>query len=386
MQILIVHNTLNDSRSISGGLRHFLYMANEWIAAGHQTDFLVAKAGFPQIGKLAPKSRLISSDNIFNATNYLKQTWRYFPAYAHRMMTPHFMRLPQQYDVIFASAQFIVEVYPAMVFARRSKAKFVTKVHHVLGTQAKRAGFFDRLYLWSEKKTAKWISDYADLVLCNNKLVEADYKQLEDALGIRHAPTALSGCGVDMALIKDSSESEKEFDAMHLGRMHEQKGVFHLAPLWKEVLKNKPNAKLLVVGEGPHRPRTEEMFREAGIRESARFTGAVTEEEKFKLMAKSRVGLSVSFEEGWGMSINEFLAAALPVVAYSLPVFDLVFPGQLFGVQLGDYTSAAKQVIELLEKPELRKEAGRRGREFIKRYDFPAVARGELEHLQNLFR
>src|ERR1051325_4113188 len=93
MKILIVHNTLNDSKSLSGALRHFLFMANEWTASGHQTDFLIAKCAFPQISAFCPNSRLISSDNIFDATNYVEKTWRYFPAYAWRMLTPHFTRL-----------------------------------------------------------------------------------------------------------------------------------------------------------------------------------------------------------------------------------------------------------------------------------------------------
>src|SRR5688500_12325276 len=127
MRILIVHNTLNDSRSLSGALRHFLYMANEWNAHGHQTDFLAAKAGFPQISQLAPASKLICSDGLFDATKYLAQTWRYFPAYGYRMLTPHLTRL-EKYDVILASTQLIVEVYPALVIAQKQKAKLVAKV------------------------------------------------------------------------------------------------------------------------------------------------------------------------------------------------------------------------------------------------------------------
>src|SRR5688500_5677035 len=164
MRILIVHNTLNDSRSLSGALRHFLYMADEWTAAGHQTDFLAARCGFPQIGQLTPKSRLISSDNIFDATAYLTQTWRYFPAYVFRMLTPHVTRLPERYDVVLASTQLIVEVYPALVIARKQNARLVAKVHHVLATQARhRIGPFDRLFLWSERQTSRWLSQHGDL-------------------------------------------------------------------------------------------------------------------------------------------------------------------------------------------------------------------------------
>jgi glycosyltransferase involved in cell wall biosynthesis len=385
MRILVVHNTLNDSRSLSGALRHFLYMAEEWTAAGHQTDFLAARCGFKTIGQLARSSRLISSDNIFDATSYLTQTWRYFPAYGFRMVTPHFTRLPDRYDVVLASTQLIVEVYPALVIARRQRAKLVAKVHHVLAAQEKRVGAFDRLFLWSERKTTRWLSEHGDLVICGTKFVESDYKKLEDKLGLKHAPTAASGYGVDLAKMADSSSAPKNFDVVHLGRLHEHKGVFHLAPLWKKILEKKPDAKLLVIGEGPHRPRVEQMFAELGIAQSVRFTGGIPEAEKDRLIGESKIGLSLSFEEGWGLSINEFLAAAIPVVAYALPIFDTVFPKQLYGVKVGDIDGAAANVLRLLDRDAERKEVGQRGRNFVMQYDYRNVAKSELKLLEGLF-
>jgi glycosyltransferase involved in cell wall biosynthesis len=385
MRILIVHNTLNDSRSLSGALRHFLYMADEWTAAGHQTDFLAARCGFRQIGQLTPKSRLISSDNIFDATAYLTQTWRYFPAYGYRMITPRFTRLPERYDVVIASTQLIVEVYPALVIARQHNAKLVAKVHHVLAAQEKRVGWFDRLFLWSERKTTRWLSRYGQLVICGTRFVESDYKRLEQKLGLKHAPTATSGYGVDLAKMPDSSDLPKNYDVVHLGRLHEHKGVFHLPVLWKKVMEKRPDAKLLVIGEGPHRPRVEQMCADLGIRQNVHFTGGIPEAEKDKLLSESRIGLSLSFEEGWGLSINEFLAAAIPVVAYALPIFDTVFPKQLYGVKVGDIDGAAASLLRLLDSNSERRDAGKRGRNFVMQYDYRNVARSEFKLLSDLF-
>ena len=385
MKILIVHNTLNDSRSLSGALRHFLYASEEWNARGHQTDYLCARAGFPQIGSLAPRSRLISSDGIFDATKYVNQTWRYFPAYGYRMVTPFVTRLPERYDVVIASTQVIFEVYPALVIARKHRAKLVAKVHHVLAAQDKRVGAFDRLFLWSERKTTRWMSRHADLVICGTKVVEADYKWLEQKLGVAPARTAASGYGVDLQKLPDSSDFPKQYDVVHLGRLHEHKGVLHLPELWKKVTAQRPGAKLLVIGEGPHRPAVEQGFREAGLWEQVRFTGGIPEKEKDELLCQSRIGLSLSFEEGWGLSVNEFLGAAIPVVAYHLPIFDTVFPGQLSQVPVGDTTAAASEIVRLLNMPEERKRVGVQGREFVSRYDFRNVAREELAMIQNLF-
>src|SRR5437879_3197759 len=199
MRILIVHNTLNDSRSISGVLRHYTWMANEWIKAGHLTDFVAARCGFSQIRALAPQSRLFSSDDFFDATQYLSQTWRYFPAYGYRMASAHWLRLPERYDVIYASTQLIVEVYAAMILARRQKTRLVAKVHHVLAAQAGRVGFFDRLFLWSERKTTRWLNAHADLILCGTELVAQDFDRLERSLGLSERPTVHIGYGLELA-------------------------------------------------------------------------------------------------------------------------------------------------------------------------------------------
>jgi glycosyltransferase involved in cell wall biosynthesis len=386
MRILIVHNTLNDSKSLSGALRHFLFMANEWTAAGHQTDFLAARAGFPQIGGLCPNSKLISSDSIFDATHYVQKTWRYFPAYGYRLLTSHFTRLPYRYDVVIASTQLIVEVYPAMVLARRQNAKFTAKVHHVLVAQAGRTGFFDRLFLWSERRTTRWLNKRADLVVCGTKLVENDFHDLEKRLGLTPSThTAAIGYGVDLSAIPLSIDFPKKYDVVHLGRLHEHKGVFHMAEIWKYVVAKRPNAQLVVIGEGPHRPATEQMFVERGLSKNVTFTGGLPEAQKNELITQSRLGLSLSFEEGWGLSINEFLAAGLPVVAYGLPIFDVVFPGQLASVPVGDKPGIAQNILRLLADPPRQRELGIRGREFVQRYDFRNVAKEEFSALEKLF-
>ena len=43
MRILLVHNTLNDSVSISGVLREYVNMARVWVAEGHTVDFLTGR-------------------------------------------------------------------------------------------------------------------------------------------------------------------------------------------------------------------------------------------------------------------------------------------------------------------------------------------------------
>jgi len=382
MRILIVHNILNDSVSVSGVLKHYAFMANAWIEAGHQTDFVVAKAGFTQLRQLSPEAGLISSDNLFDATKNMSKTWQNMPAFLWRMWNAHWLRLREKYDVVYASGPFIFEVYAARVLAGRLRVKWVAKVQHVLHSQPKRDGIFNRMFLQSERISARWMNRRAAVIMCLSKVVQDDYRALEEEMNLTPAKTVQVGCGIDFEAMIDGSGENKEFDVVFLGRIHEQKGVFDLPRTWNAVIKKRPKAKLLIIGSGPHREAMEARLKELGLSDSVTVAGSVDEAEKNRLLARSRVGISLSYEEGWGLSVTEFLAAGMPVVAYRLPVFDQVFPDQLELVPPGEAEAAGDEILGLLENEQRRRDRGAAGREFARKYDFRAIAEEELQTLR----
>jgi glycosyltransferase involved in cell wall biosynthesis len=109
--------------------------------------------------------------------------------------------------------------------------------------------------------------------------------------------------------------------------------------------------------------------------------GGVDDRRKNEWLRQSKMGISLSYEEGWGLSICEYMAAGLPVVAYSLPVFAQVFPGQLDEVRLGDWREAAIRTVAWLRDERKRQERAEAGRRFIVQYDYREVARNELKAL-----
>ena len=371
-----------DSTSISGVLKHYAYMAREWIAMGHNVDFLVARAGFPQFQKLVPEAGLVSSDNLFDATKHLAKTWTYFPAYAWRCLTARFLRTPRKYDVVYASGQFIVDVYCARTIARRHRCPWIAKVQHVLDSQTKREGFINNLFLRTEKLASKWMNREAARVMVLSNIVKRDYRSLEEHLGLKPIETVEVGCGIDVNTLQETPAAEKKFDVVFMGRMHEQKGVFDLPEVWKRVRKSLPKASLLVIGEGPHRLPMQELFEKEGIGDGVTVTGGIPEAEKNGHLAQSRVGLSLSYEEGWGLSITEFLAFGLPVAAYVLPVFEQVFPTQLETAPLGDKEKIAGQIVGLLKDSEHARKRGEEGRAFAGRYDYRHIAHEEFAILE----
>ena len=381
MRILLVHNTLNDSVSISGVLREYVNMANVWVEEGHQVDFLSGCVAHKQLGTLAPKCGLLSSDDYFDATAHMDQSWRHFPAYARRCLSA--LRLPKKgYDIIYATCPFVVETYCARTIARRLGVPWVVKIQHVLSTQAQRTGLINRLLLWGETKSAKWANRDAAKIFCLSPPVSRDYKALEEQLGLEASDTETIGSSINLDQFSVLPESEKKYDVVFLGRMHLLKGVFDLPDVWAQVRRNYPEATLTVIGEGPHRGAVMTQFVERGLMEGVRFVGSVPEGEKNRLLSETRIGLSLSSEEGWGLAVNEYLACALPVVAYDLPVFGEIFPDLLDSVTLGDSSAASQAILELLDDPKARQQQGQIGYNYVQRYDYRAMAREELNHLQ----
>jgi glycosyltransferase involved in cell wall biosynthesis len=390
LNLLIVYNSALDAKSVSGVQRYFADVVEEWVAMGHRVDFLAARGAWPVFQELFPNSQLISSDDLFTfPAERLRQTWRYMPAFAWRMITPFFLRLPCRYDVVLACAQFAYEIGPSIVLARRQNAAVAVKIHHIVSTQRRAVGFFDRLQFTMERVTARWIHRWADAVLCTTRLVAADFNLIESNLGLTPTHIHCTGNGVNLRNLQFQPLAAKEFDAVLLGRVHAHKGIFDAPEIWRRVRESRPGARLLIIGEGPHRLELARRFEALGMTPDSgavEFTGGVADGEKNRLLSRCRVGLSLSREEGWGLSITEFMALGLPVVAMDLPVFREVFEDQLDLVPKGDVAAAAARIVAWISDPAATEARAVEGRRFIERYDHRRIAHVEYSVLAEAVR
>ena len=369
---------------MSGVLRHYLLMARAWLAQGHEVDFLVASAAYPQIRANVPECGLLCSDAFFDASSYLDQTWRYLPAYAWRMLSAIWLQTPKPYDVVYASNLLFFEVVPALILSRRLGAKCVVKIQHLLHGHSGRISFFDKMFLLSERWCMRLIGKYASGTMCLSQTVAKAYALWRQRWGWPRHEVQVVGCGLDFSAIDQTLEEAKQYDVILLGRVHEQKGVFDLLACWRHVCSQRPNSTLIVVGEGPHRKALMAQFAEAGLSRHVTFAGGVSEAVKNGYLRKARVGLSLSFEEGWGLSVTEMLASGLPVVAYELPVFRELFESVIQLVPTRFPQEAAMKIIHLLEDPRRARHEGIKGADFVRQFGYREVADQELDFIQDL--
>ena len=114
------------------------------------------------------------------------------------------------------------------------------------------------------------------------------------------------------AKMRAELQLEDAFVIGHVGHLMEVKNQSFLIRLMPEILKRKPNAKLLLLGEGEDRPMLERLIRDKKLEDSVIMTGNVRNVEDY--LSAMDVFAFPSLFEGMPLSILEVQANGLPCV------------------------------------------------------------------------
>jgi glycosyltransferase involved in cell wall biosynthesis len=147
-----------------------------------------------------------------------------------------------------------------------------------------------------------------------------------------------------------------------VARLDPQKGHAYLLRAWAQVTAALPEARLLVVGDGPLRGELQQQARDLDLENSVIFTGR--REDVPRLMAVLDVVALPSLWEGFGLVLLEAMAVARPIVASRVSAIpEIVVDGETgLLVPPRDVKALAAALIELLRNSQRAAEMGRRGR------------------------
>jgi glycosyltransferase involved in cell wall biosynthesis len=98
-----------------------------------------------------------------------------------------------------------------------------------------------------------------------------------------------------------------------VANLYPTKGLEHLVVAMAEVRRMEPSARLLIVGEGPERPRLEALTRAHGLEGSVRLAGKMA--DPWSLLSEAEVFVLSSVKEGLPFVLLEAMAAGIPIVA-----------------------------------------------------------------------
>jgi glycosyltransferase involved in cell wall biosynthesis len=192
----------------------------------------------------------------------------------------------------------------------------------------------------------------------------------------------VSGNGIDTDLIEQSAAEKKIYEGIFVGRISRDKGVFDLVQIWKLIVADKPDFRLVVVGNGPDVAKLKALIRQNGLSSNIILKGRCTDMNLFALMKASKVFLFPSKFEGWGLAIGEALACGLPVVCYDIPALREIFGDcrSVFFVGSNNTAGFARSCQDILSRDDL--ESLRTiSEQYIRRFDWTEVAATDLQFI-----
>ena len=187
--------------------------------------------------------------------------------------------------------------------------------------------------------------------------------------------TVIIGRGVDSSWFAPSDEP-KAIDAIFVGRVSQGKGVDTLLRAWKEVVRTRPDARLVIVGGGSEHRNFEKLASDLNLGRSVIFVGYLNEPSRIQeFLHSSKLFLLPSTNEGFARAVAEAMACGLPCIVSDIPNLREVYGDAAVFVPVGDHMTLAEEIIDLLADEPRRAKIGQSSRARAKEFQWDEVAR-----------
>ena len=295
------------------------------------------------------------------------------PSVAWQMLTRDprpYERLLQGRRPSLVHAHFGIDGVYALELARRLRVPLVTTFHGfdaTLSTAALLSSPAWANYSLFRRKLAR----QGDLFLCTSSFI----RDRVVALGFPPGRTHVHHIGVSTPVVETSDPGGTGPVILHVARLVEMKGTSYLLRAFAKFAPLHPDARLVVVGDGPLGRSLRGLARSLGLGERVCFTGALPHGEVLGWMRRARVLVLPSVltgtgrVEGLGMVLLEAASHGLPVIGSRVGgIPEVVIDGRTgFLVPERDPDALARRLGELLDDPALRRRMGDEARALVSR-------------------
>lgn len=170
---------------------------------------------------------------------------------------------------------------------------------------------------------SSWFSNISDAIIAPSVKI----KNLLRNYGVKNkVPIYILPSGIDLKIFKKSLKNRKKLRKklkipaekkvlISIGRMGKEKNVEFLLKSFAEILKEKKDVLLLLVGDGPYLQEFKDISDKLGISHSVIFIGKIPHKEIISYYQAGDVFIFSSLTDTQGIVILEALACGLPVVA-----------------------------------------------------------------------
>ena len=229
-------------------------------------------------------------------------------------------KMRERYDVVYSRSSVLdLLIFPYALKSLDKKIKWVA--------------VFDNTVTWPQtSRKIAWFFYLLSLVLLKKVdtifAVSDELKKYLVTKGFHDKKIVVTGNAVEAELInKALTDGRYSLDALFVGRINEQKGVFDMLEVLSEVVKKYPNFQLGIVGKGDSSTESEfkKKINEMKLKDNVQLFGYVVGQEKYNIIKSSRVFWSLSRSESFGLALLEAVASGKPALVYGIQAYNKIY-------------------------------------------------------------
>ncbi len=224
------------------------------------------------------------------------------------------------------------------------------------------------------KLEAETAHDATLIVTISNYSLE----KIQKHYGIDPSKVRIVPNGVDTEKFKPNENLQavrKQFglgnepSVLFVGSLIQRKGLPFLVEAAKKIVKEQPDTKFLIVGEGPLKKQLTTSIESANLSGSFKFLGNLKDDLLPSVYNCADVFVLPSIQEGQGIVLLEAQASGKPVVAFDMGGVNEAVRNKETGllVKRGSSDELADALLKLLSDKALREKMGANGRRFVTR-------------------
>jgi len=266
----------------------------------------------------------------------------------------YFLFSGSKFNYIYSSSDFFPDVYPSSFNGLLNpKSTWIQVIHHLYPKWRNRPGniLYSFFGFYLQKISLNLIQKCHKIICVNTDLYSLFVKKYKT-----QKITVVNG-GIDLEKIHKIKKEinykklKKKYTAVYLGRLKPSKGIFDLPKIWKYVIKDHPNSKLILIGEGSSKDKNKlkQLISKEKLKKLIIIKGFLNYKEIVKIFYQSEVFILPSREEGFGMAILEALSCNLKVVVWDMKVFTSVYKDLVLKSKCFDLRDFSKKILKSLK-------------------------------------
>lgn len=279
----------------------------------------------------------------------------------------------RQSDLVHLHTLWTYPTFVAAQVCRKQEAPFVVMPHGMLdpnslGRKRFRKWLYGRLFEWPNIRAARaMIYTHPE----EQRLAEEAVNGLPMGsivpLGADEPPSQARDLQAEHFYEKYPQLKGRDI-VLFFGRLHPKKGLDLLIPGFAEIVRAKPNARLLLVGPGDeaYLRSVHHLIARLGLQDSVTCTGSLSGDDKWNALAASTVFALPSYQENFALTVVEAMRIGLPVVlSRRVNIWeDVTRAGAGLDCELSP-SSVASQILRYLNDRSLREASGFQGQQLV---------------------